>query len=63
MKNPVALLERDLRFAPTSYGECARCCGSKELYIIIKEKISVIISVDPWLSNYGMLNIGQTKEI
>ena len=52
LKNPLVLLLRDLRFAPTSYGKYPRYCGSKYLYMIIKEKISVIISVDRWLSNY-----------
>ena len=30
--------------------------NSKDLYMIIKEKISVMISVDRWLSSYNFLN-------
>jgi len=51
LNNPVALLEHDLRFVPTSYGGYARYCSSQDLYMMIK-KTSVIISVDRWLSNY-----------
>ena len=33
LRLPAAPLKRDFRFAPTNYGECARYCGSNNLWL------------------------------
>ena len=49
-----SVYENALYIVLTEYGLCVEKQSSKDLYMIIKEKISVIIRVDRWLNSYEL---------
>ncbi len=43
LANPAAPVKRDLRFATTSHGECAHCCGSRKYAYLYSFKKSPVL--------------------
>jgi hypothetical protein len=59
----VSSAERDLRSAPTSYGECARFCGSRTFEAGFEENKGRPLDAIAWRMYNGLIMCGRNTEL